>query len=258
MQGARFEVQIAALLALALCVLSRPAAAHVGPSEKTNNRYYKLTPMSDRVRLAYTIFFGREPGLVTRRHMDVDRDGVLSAQEIASYGQVIAEDLFASVSVLQAGREARIIWQDADFGLGRLDVIAEPFSVDFIATVCLDTQTLGYEHSLVFRDRFRLPRPGETELSMAPAPGIRITRSVLDGRPSRHSVQWQGGPGPAQEGYEFAFVVESDELAVLDQSCAKPTASRSSRRLAFVAATALALLLAGVVFVRRQRRVATR
>ena len=252
MQGARSKVQIAALLALS-CLLSGPAAAHVGPSEKTNNRYYKLTPMSDRVRLAYTIFFGREPGLVARRHMDLDRDGVLSASEIASYGRVIAKELFASVSFQQAGQDTEILWQDADVGLGRLDVSAEPFSVDFIATVCLDQQALGYEHSLVFRDRFRLPRPGETELSMAPAPGIRITRSVLGGRPSRHSEKWQGGPGAAQEGYEFAFVVESDELAVLDQSCVKPSAPRSKRRLAFVFAAALGLVLVGVYFVRRRR-----
>lgn len=254
MSGARRNVRSTALLALLVCVLSEPVAAHVGPSEKTNNRYYKLTPMSDRVRLAYTIFFGREPGLVTRRHMDVDRDGVLSPREIATYGKVMAKELFASVSFLEAGKEVEILWQDADVGLERLDVSAEPFSVDFIATVCLDTQQIGYEHSLVFRDRLRLPKPGETELSMMPAPGIRITGSALDGRPSRHSEKWQGGPGPAQVGYEFSFVVESDELAVLDQSCAKPKTSRSNRWLAFVGAAVLALVGGVVIFLRHRRR----
>src|SRR6185369_12131192 len=38
--------------------LAGRAAAHVAPSVGDNNRYLKLTPLGDRVRLAYTVFYG--------------------------------------------------------------------------------------------------------------------------------------------------------------------------------------------------------
>src|SRR5688572_20228517 len=40
-------------LAGALAALPAPAAAHVAASEDVNNRYLKVSPMADRVRLAY-------------------------------------------------------------------------------------------------------------------------------------------------------------------------------------------------------------
>lgn len=232
--------------------LGGPALAHVGPSDTTNNRYYKLTPMSDRVRLAYTIFFGREPGQVMRQRMDVDRDGVLSPAEVSTYSQVIAKELIASVSFLQGGKETKLSWQDVDVGMGTMDVAGGPFSVDLIGTVCLDHRKLDVEHQLVFRDRLRLPKPGETELSLAPAPGIQITKSVLDGRTSRHSEKWQGGPGPAQSGYEFAFTVQRDQTGPLDASCTPPP-PRGTWTLWFAAAGAALALLAGF-WIRRLAR----
>ncbi len=212
------SVGVAFLLSASL--LSGVASAHVSSSETTNNRYYKLTPMSDRVRLAYTIFFGSEPSLVTRRQMDVDHDGVLSGQEVTAYGQRIADELFASVSFLQSGQEAEILWQDIDVGMDDFTVGGGAFSVDFIGTVCLEHQGLGSVHELLFRDRMRLPSSGESELSMAPAPGIRLTETTLDGRPAGDIEKWQGGPGPAQTGYGFRFVVDTQDMAVLDKSCA--------------------------------------
>ena len=47
-------------LVVAITVAS--AAAHVSPSVDDNNRFLKLTPLGDRVRLAYTVLFGDNPG----------------------------------------------------------------------------------------------------------------------------------------------------------------------------------------------------
>lgn len=245
---------ITLLVILAAAAVSRQAFGHVGPSDATNNRYYKLTPMADRVRLAYTIFFGRQPGQVMRHRMDVNRDGVLSSDEVSAYRQVIAKQLFASVSFLQAGKDAKLLWQDVDVGMDTMDVDSGPFSVDFIGTVCLDDRRLGIEHELVFRDRLRLPSPGETELSLAPAPGIQITKSVLDGRASRHVEKWQGGPGAAQTGYAFAFIVQKDELGPLDSVCTPPVATSSRRRLYMLGGGGIVLALLLAMWAWRSRR----
>ena len=44
----------AALAVVAITLLS----AHVAPSVDDNNRYLKVTPLHDGIRLAYTVFFG--------------------------------------------------------------------------------------------------------------------------------------------------------------------------------------------------------
>ena len=247
-------VLLLGLVACALLLAGPSVSAHVGPSDTSNNRYYKLTPMSDRVRLAYTIFFGREPALVTRRRMDVDRDGVLSPDEVAAYGDLIAKEVLASVSFQLDGKDVDVLWQDIDVGMQDTDVGAGPFSVDLIGTVCLRPGAAGNEHQLRFRDRLRLPKPGETELSLAPAPGIRMTRSVLDGKPSRHEAKWQGGPGPAQAGYEFAFVVESADMPALDDSCLPRADASASRMWMPLALAGLAAALGALLWRHRARK----
>lgn len=215
-----------------LCVVSATASAHVGSSEKVNNRYYKITPMADRVRLAYTIFFGREPGMVIRRRMDKNRDGQISPKESKAYAQLIEGEIHKSVSVALDGAAFDIRWRDVDIGLGKPNTAGGPFSLDFIGTVCLASKAWGLENRLVFRDRMRLPKPGETELFLDPAPGIRVIRSEMDGREVRtRGEKWQGGPGPAQKGYQLSFVVESDETAGLDSACDPPKKNASMRLL---------------------------
>ena len=65
-------------LVLAITLASGLAIAHVAPSVDDNNRYLKLTPQGDRVRLAYTVFFGEVPGATMRQAIDTSRDGSIS------------------------------------------------------------------------------------------------------------------------------------------------------------------------------------
>ena len=47
-----------AIATLATAALAGRATGHVQPSVDDNNRFLKLTPLGDRVRLAYTVLFG--------------------------------------------------------------------------------------------------------------------------------------------------------------------------------------------------------
>ena len=109
-------------------------------------------------------------------------------------------------------------------------------------------------HHLLFTDRLRLPEPGETELRLDPAPGIRISRSELGERDigvSGHT--WQGGAGPAQNGYHLSFFVERQDSAGLDDSCKPPTKAKSRVGVILIGGLAGVLALAAFVFVRRTR-----
>lgn len=230
----------------------------MGSSEKVNNRYYKLTPMADRVRVAYTIFFGRQPGMQIRRRMDTNHDGQLSPREGADYAEKIAVELRKAVSVELEGVAVDPRWRDVDIGIGTPTIAGGPFSVDLVGSVCLAKQS-GQENHFVFRDRMRLPLPGETELFLDPAPGIRVTHSEIDGREVKtRGEKWMGGAGPAQKGYELRFVVESDETAGLDSACDPPVKRSGTMRLLLVVGAGAGLLCCALFFVLRRRRTSRR
>ena len=58
------------MLAITL-VTAQPARAHVAPSVDDNNRYVWVTPLGDRVRIAYTVLFGEIPGAMFQHFMNV-------------------------------------------------------------------------------------------------------------------------------------------------------------------------------------------
>src|SRR5512132_3970712 len=90
--------------AVALALGSAPARAHVAPSAGDNNRYIKLTPLPDRVRLAYTIFYGETPGRELRARLDANRDGAIDDAESRAFGDRIARELAAALDVVVDGQ----------------------------------------------------------------------------------------------------------------------------------------------------------
>ena len=52
--------------------LGPTADAHVAPSVDDNNRYLKVTPSADRLRIAYTVFFGENQGRQMRAGLDTN------------------------------------------------------------------------------------------------------------------------------------------------------------------------------------------
>jgi hypothetical protein len=227
--------------------------AHIGSSEKVNNRYYKLAPMADRVRIVYTIFFGREPSAELRREMDTDRDGMLSASEVATFAGALQSDVVGSTAATLGANDTEIYWQPIDLGIGRATTSGGAFSADLVGTVCLTQSSPTEEHRLIFVDGLVLPKPGESELRLDPAPGIRIVESRLGGREVGAGHKWQGGAGPVAQGYQLSFLVERDDSAGLDDLC-KPPPPEKHRLRSILVGGAVLLLLAAALGLRAFRR----
>jgi len=169
----------ALVLAVTLGALSLlPASgtsAHVAPSIDDNNRYLKLTPLGDRVRLAYVVFFGEVPGAQARPSIDADRDGAISDAEAQAFGARLAREIAAALDISIDGAPRRLAWTTVSVGMGSARVAAGAFSVDLVAYLCLPTARGRHEVRLF--DQFRLPHPGETEVRVEDGPGVTIERA---------------------------------------------------------------------------------
>src|SRR5580765_7320368 len=95
---------------LAITLAARYAVAHVAPSMDDNNRYLKLTPLGDRVRLAYTVYLGEVPGAAARREFDADRDGAISDPEAQAFGARLAEQVRPALAITVDGAAAPLAW----------------------------------------------------------------------------------------------------------------------------------------------------
>lgn len=233
-----------------------PVAAHVAPSEFENNRYILLAPLGDRVRLAYTVWMGQEPGRQARRRMDRDRDGRLSEAEANEYGRQVAAQTEPRLTLIVDGRAIALEWDEIDVGLGEPVTDGGAFAIDLVEWICLAEPRKQLTHRVEFFDRFHIPEPGETELRAEESPGVRITRSDLgkpgaDRAPPRLDHRWMGGPGPAEtEGYRLEFEVDPALATFAGECGARP--SRGERSWLLAGAGGLAALALVAVLLRRR------
>lgn len=185
-----------------------PLMAHVAPAADANNRYLRITPMRDRVRLAYTVYIGELPGMQARPRMDRNRDGQLSDDESKEYGQELGEQVLRALDITVDGAPYAFAWSEIHVGLGLPTTSAGSFSVDLIGWMCAaDIES----HEVVIFDRYRVPRPGDTEVKVQPSPGIEITRSSLgaDEATSQLDLAWRGDDGPmATRGLYLGYTVD--------------------------------------------------
>lgn len=164
--------------AIALNLAShRSAFGHVAGSVDTNNRYVKLSPLGDRVRVVYTVVFGEVPGASARRQMDLDRDGQISEQERRRFGAPFATQIARALELSVDGVASRMTWDHVDVGLGTTATAAGAFAVDLVAAVCLASNRA--RHIIHMRDLFINSSPGETEITIEPGPGIHIERAQI-------------------------------------------------------------------------------
>jgi hypothetical protein len=258
--------RVAAAAPFAAALLVAPAAlGHVAPSERENNRYVLVAPLADRVRLAYTVWMGHEPGRRARPRIDSDGDGRIDAAEADAFGAQLAAQVTPHLTVEVDGRPVAIEWQEIDVGLGEPSTDGGAFAVDLVAWVCLERPREQLTHRVLLRDGFRIPDPGETELRIEESPGVRVTRSDLGGpeslRPSavRLDFRWRGGAGPAEShGYVLEFSVDP-ALATFDGGeCTGPGGARGATgqgRARWMLGGAAALAVAvGLALARRIRR----
>jgi hypothetical protein len=243
-------------LVLAVTLAATTAAAHVAPSVDDNNRYIKLTPAADRVRVAYTVFFGEVPGAQTRPSIDTNHDGQISEQEGQAFGVKLAGEVGASLELTIDGTTQPVSWSTVAVGMGAPQVAAGSFSIDMIAWACLPS--VRGKHTLLLRDRFRVPRPGETEVKVEDGPGIAIqhTRVGAAADPG-HDYRFAGPGGPLMDdGLDLAFTASDAAPLTSDGTCSGTATGKHgvSKSLVIGIALALSALLAGVFVVVQKKR----
>lgn len=251
--GRRFaSVGLVAVVALGA---APPASAHVAPSFDVNNRYLKLSPLGDRIRLAYTVVYGDLPGAAARRSLDTSGDGQLSDEEGDAFGRALAAEVAPALTVTVDGAPLPVTWAEVHVGLGTPTTAAGAFSVDLIAWLCLPA---GDRHTLVLRDRHALPSPGETGVRIEDGTGIRVEAARLgaEALPTL-DASWQGAGGPlADPGLTIAFAVLPAAPRPHDGMCGAAATAAAPPRLWRWALPAVFVAMVGAtaVFVRRYYR----
>ncbi len=248
--------RIVLLHVVAAMLLVRTAQSHVAPSVDDNNRYLKLTPMSDRVRLAYTVFMGQVPGAAARRQLDSNRDGKIADAEAQTFGVKLGDEVRSSLELTVDGVTVPVTWSTVSVGMGSPDVNAGAFSIDLIAWICLPKP--GAVHELTLRDGFIIARPGETEIKIEDSLGIAIDKAALAGvQNPEHDFRLAGPGGPlASDGLQLAFTIGPDAPGEADGTC-KTTIKGGVPPIVFVFAGGLvATVLAAfvVIFTRRSSK----
>jgi hypothetical protein len=243
-----------ALVLAVTVVCGGNALAHVAPSENDNNRYLKLTPQGDRVRLAYTVFFGEVPGAQLRRELDTNKDGTISESEARAFGDKVAAEVAASIDLSVDKVQQKVAWTDVVVGMGSPSARAGSFSVDLVTQVCL---TGGPTHAVLLRDRFRLTNPGETEVKLEDATGIVIRKAMVGtaSDPSR-LYKFVGPGGPlTDDGVDFQFEV-TDKALPSASACTGPEPEKTGLPPLLIvgAAALLAFVLAMLLKVAAGRR----
>jgi len=237
----------------------RRAAAHVAPSVGDNNRYVKLTPLGDRVRLAYTVFYGEVPGAELRVAIDANRDGAIDDAESQAFGVRVAGEIAAALEATVDGARQPVVWSQVVVGMGTPATAAGTFSIDLVAAICL-TPPRG-RHRIELRDRFQLARPGETEIRFEDSPGITVDRARV-GDDADPGIDYKiigpapvlGAAGPAG-GIEIAFTAGPGAVVAADASCARGAGQRGAPPGVIVGVlAALAALVAGAVTIARRLR----
>jgi hypothetical protein len=244
------------LAVAAITAAATVALAHVAPSVDDNNRYAKLTPLGDRVRFAYTVFFGEIPGAQERQTIDANHDGQISGDEAGAFGAHLAAEIAAQLDVSVDGVQTPVAWNSVDVGI-TADAKGGSFSVDLVDWLCLATER-GH-HTVRVLDHFRLPHMGETEIKVEDAPGVQLAR-VHIGRldePS-HDFRFTGPAGPwSDDGLELVFEAGDTAPVTRDATCrAAAPATRSHTWLIglIVGIVAVGGAIAGAAWYRRRTR----
>ncbi len=233
-------------------MITSRAAAHVAPSVDDNNRYVKVTPFGDRVRLAYTVFFGEVPGAIQRRELDVNHDGTITEAEAHAFGEKLAAEVRQGVELEIDGAVSPFIWSTIDVGMGTNAVAAGSFSIDLIGTGCFATARGA--HTIRLHDRFRIAHPGETEIKVEDGMGIAIGKAHVGAvdDPS-HDYKFAGPGGPlTDDGLELVIDAGPRSTVSPDATCSA-TGHATSRLWIYLAIAAALSVFGGVALVLRRR-----
>jgi hypothetical protein len=227
--------------------------AHVTPSVDDNNRYLKITPLGDRIRVAYTVFFGEVPGAQTRPSLDTDHDRTISNAEASAFGENLGRQVADGLDVELDGKSHPIAWSEISVGMGSPAIAAGTFSIDLVAWVCASRGS----HTLTLHDRFRIPHPGETEVKVEDSPGVTIVRAHVGALDDpQHDYRFVGPGGPiTDDGLELRYDATARAPVTPDVVCAPSAMSDSHTLVAVLVGVGLAAI-AGLTVVLVRRRTA--
>jgi hypothetical protein len=242
-------------LALIAAAAGRPAptSAHVAPALEDNHRYLKLTPLGDRVRLAYLVLYGERPGRALRAALDADGDGSIADREAAPHGARLGADVARGLAVTVDGAPRAIAWEEVRVGLGDPRARGGAVAVDLIATICLAPGPPA-SHALTLRDRFALPGLGETEVRVDEGVGVRIDDARVGAAALASGLLRLVGPTEllAGPGLALAFTTTPRAPRPADGRC--EARRRGQARWAAPAALAGLAAVAGIAGIVRRRR----
>jgi hypothetical protein len=205
---------------LLLLALGGTAEAHVAPSADTNNRYLALTPMADRVRLAYTILIGEAPGQAARKVLDTDHDGRVSDTESQAWAKDLAEKVRASLEVTFDGKVMPVTWAQVEVGMDDRSVDAGAFSLDLIAWFCVPDR--GARRTFALADHYALTPAGETEVRIADQPGISVSVATVGANEmAGHVARFEQTADPLDGGMKLVYDV-GDARPLADGMCPAP------------------------------------
>jgi hypothetical protein len=236
-------------LVLAILCLAARADAHVASAVGSNNRYLKLTLLGDRVRLAYTVFYGVIPAATMRQTIDANHDGAIDDAESEAFGDRLGREIGAAVDLALDGARQPVTWSQVVVGLGTPRVAAAAFSVDLVTWRCL--RSPRGKHALLLRDDFQLALPGETQVKVEDSPGVTIDHSQIGGAEDEaHDYNLVGPSGALQtEGLEVAFTAGDKAVVTADAVCGREDGHGGSAGLARGTAIAAAAVIASLVAV---------
>ncbi len=242
---------------LAVTFAATQARAHIAPSVDDNNRYLKLTPAADRVRISYTVLFGEVPGALNRKTIDANKDGTISDDEAAAFGTKVAGEVAPALEVTVDGKVQPVSWATVAVGMGSPQTAAGSFSVDLVAWACLPVAR--GKHRIVLRDRFRIPRPGETEAKVEDSPGVILHHArVGTFNDPTHDYRFVGAGGPlSEDGLDVEFTAGDKAPLTADGTCAGTAAGKRPpvrMIMTLAAGIGFALAVLAVLLKRRRRR----
>jgi len=168
-----------------------------------------VTLLPDTVRIAYTVFFGDRPGLIERRRIDANGDGLLDENEAKTFSTRLHAEIVPLIDVKIDGAPPGAPWRVADLGLGTPTTQAGAFALDLVLVAPIDPAR--ETHTVWIEDRWKIPEPGETEVRIEESPGVHVVESHArrDGRGAVLDFKFLGhATTPGERGLFVSYRVD--------------------------------------------------
>jgi len=175
-------ILVLGLAAVAFTVLPTKLAGHRAFSLRRNNRYAILVLEDTKIRLLYSVLYGRVPAAQIRRDLDQSTDGLISPEEATAGANRMLAALESGIHLNLNGDPLPPTKLTASILLGGnrgVSTGALELSIEGRWSICPGRHTLRYE------DDTYLAAQGETHVQLRPGPAIRILES--------HAGNWSSG-----------------------------------------------------------------